>query len=106
MLAKEAHRVGEIDDIVLSSNFAKKPAIVVVYNDPTMYLEALKRQNNFFMPERKKHARVWQTLEKLRDIWEACDCPHALVEADNERRRRTLVSFAIVLDMEVPVGTG
>ena len=43
-------------------------------------------------------------MEKLRDIWEACDRPRALVEVDNERRRRALVSFAIVLDMEVLVG--
>ena len=32
----------------MKSVFAKRPTLVVVYDEPSSYLEASKKQNNFF----------------------------------------------------------
>ena len=42
----------------MKSIFTTRPALVIVYDDPALYLEASKKQNNFFKPDQKKHARV------------------------------------------------
>ena len=70
VLAKDDVKKRRLDTESMKSVFAKWPTLVVVYDDPALYLEALKKQNNYFKPDRKKHARVWQTLWKLRDIWD------------------------------------
>ena len=62
VLAKDAVKKRKLDTESMKSIFTKRPALVVVYDDPTLYLEASKKQNNFFKPDRKKHVRVWQTL--------------------------------------------
>ena len=67
-------------------------------------MEALKKQNNFFKPDRKKHACVWQTLWKLRDIWDTYERPCANVEADNENQAKVLACFANILDINLPAG--
>ena len=70
---------GKLDTESIKSVFAKRPILVVVYDDPILYLEASKKQNNFFNPDQKKHARVWQTLWKLRNIWDIYERPRANV---------------------------
>ena len=104
VLAKDAVKKRKLDTESMKSTFTKQPALIVVYDDPTLYLEASKKQNNFFKPDRKKHARVWQTLWKLRDIWDTLEHPHANVEADNENRTKVLACFANILDIDLPVG--
>ena len=87
----------------MKSIFTKQRALVVVYDDLALYLEALKKQNNFFKPDRKKYAYVWQTLWKLRDIWDTYERPCANVEADNENRTKVLVCFVNILDIDLPI---
>ena len=93
-----------MDTESIKSIFAKQPALVVVYDDPVLYLEASKLQNNFFKPDRKKHARVWQTLWKLRDIWDTYERPCANVEVNNENRAKVLACFANILDIDLLAG--
>ena len=88
----------------MKSIFTKRPALVVVYDNLALYLEASKKQNNFFKPDWKKHARVWQTLWKLRDIWDTYGHPRVNVEADNENRAKVLACFANILDIDLPAG--
>ena len=104
VLAKDAVKKRKLDTESMKSIFMKRPALVVVYDDPALYLEASKKQNNFFKPDRKKHARVWQTLWKLRDIWDTLERPRANVEADNEKRAKVLACFANTLDINLPAG--
>ena len=47
---------------------------------------------------------MWQTLWKLRDIWNTYERPHVNVEADNENRAKVLACFANILDIDLPVG--
>ena len=42
MLAKDDVKKGKLDTESMKSVFAKRPALVVVYDDPALYLEALK----------------------------------------------------------------
>ena len=58
VLAKDAVKKKKLDTENMKSIFTKRPALVVVYDDPVLYLEASKKQNNFFKPDRKKHAHV------------------------------------------------
>ena len=78
MLAKDDVKKGKLDIESMKSVFAKWPALVVVYDDLALYLEALKKHNNFFKPDRKKHTHVWQTFWKLRDMGyirtSSCEC--------------------------------
>ena len=62
VLAKDDVKKGKLDIESMKSVFAKWHALVVVYDDRALYLEALKKLNNFFKPNRKKHAHPWQTL--------------------------------------------
>ena len=104
VLAKDAVKKRKLDIESMKLIFTKRLALVVVYDDPTLYLEASKKQNNFFKPDRKKHARVWQTLWKLRDVWDTLERPRANVEADNEKRAKVLACFANILDINLPAG--
>ena len=103
MHAKDDVKKGKLNIKSMRSIFAKRPALVVVYDDPALYLEASKKQNNF-KPDRKKYARVWQTLWKLRDIWDAYEHPRANVEADNKNRTKVLACFANILDIDLLAG--
>ena len=47
---------------------------------------------------------MWQTLWKLRDIWDTYECPRANVEADNKNREKVLACFASILDIDLPAG--
>ena len=47
VLAKDDVKKGKLDTESMKSVFAKRPALVIVYNDPSLYLEASKKQNNF-----------------------------------------------------------
>ena len=104
VLTKDDVKKEKLDTKSMKYVFAKRLALVVVYDDPSLYLEASKKQNNFFKPDRKKHARVWQTLWKLRDIWNTYECPQANVEADNENRGKVLACFANILDIDLSAG--
>ena len=104
VLAKDDVEERKLDTKSMMSIFAKHPTLVVVYNDPSLYLEASKMHNNFFKPDWKKHVRVWQTLSKLKDIWGTYDCPCAHVEANKEKSAKVLVCFANILDIDLLVG--
>ena len=45
---------------------------------------------------------MWQTLWKLRDIWDTYRRLCANVEADNENRAKVLACFANILDIDLP----
>ena len=45
---------------------------------------------------------MWQTLWKLRDIWDTYERPRANVEADNENWAKVLACFASILDIDLP----
>ena len=102
VLAKDDVKKGKLDTTNIKSIFTKRPALVVVYDDLVLYLEALKKKNKFFKPDWKKHARVWQTLWKLRDIWDTYKGPRANVEADNENWAKMLACFANIMDIDFP----
>ena len=59
VLAKDDVKKGKLDTESMKSVFEKRLALVVLYDNPSLYLEASKKQNNFFKPDRKKHAHVW-----------------------------------------------
>ena len=66
VLAEEAFAVGEIIEEERNNIFRRRNAIPVVYNNPKMYIEMSKRQNDFHTPNWKEtHAPTWQTLIKL-----------------------------------------
>ena len=102
MLAKDDVKKGKLDTESMKSVFTKRLALVVVYDDLALYLEASKKQNNFFKPDWKKYACVWQTLWKLRDIWDTYERSRANIEADNENRVKVLACFANILDIDLP----
>ena len=47
---------------------------------------------------------MWQTLWKLRDIWDTCERPQANVKVDNENWAKVLACFANILDIDLPTG--
>ena len=59
VLAKDGVKKRKLDIENMKSIFTKRPALVVVYDDLALYLEASKKQNNFFKLDQKKHARLW-----------------------------------------------
>ena len=70
VLDGQAFVAGAITEEEFNSIFKHKRAILVVYNNPKMYIEMSKRQNDFHRPHRKDtHAVAWQTLIKLRTLW-------------------------------------
>ena len=65
VLAEEAFVSGNITEEEMNSIFREQFAIPVVYNNPQLYIEMSKRQNDFHTPNRKAtHAVAWQTLIK------------------------------------------
>ena len=70
MLCGQAFATGAITEEEFNNIFKLRRAILVVYNNPKMYIEMSKRQNNFHKPHRKDtNAMAWQTLIKLRTLW-------------------------------------
>ena len=58
MLVKDDVKKEKLDIESIKAVSMKQPALVVVYDDPALYLEASKKQNNFFKPDQKKYACV------------------------------------------------
>ena len=66
VLGGQAFVAGAIIEEEFNSILKHRCAILVVYNNPKMYIEISKRQNNFHKPHWKDtHAVAWQTLIKL-----------------------------------------
>ena len=67
VLGGEAFAAGAITKEEFNNILKQRRAVLVVYNNPKMYIEMSKRQNDFHRPNRKEtHAVAWQTLIKLR----------------------------------------
>ena len=102
ILAQEAFQKGHITKKDLDNFFSTRKNIVVVYDNPKMYLEMSKRQTEFNIPNRKDtHARVWQTLVKLRALWIDYGRPKAREDEDIMRRRDMLMCMATVLNQKL-----
>ena len=66
VLGGQAFATSAITEEEFNNIFKQRRAILVVYNNPKMYIEMSKRQNDFHRPHRKDtHAVAWQTLIKL-----------------------------------------
>ena len=60
VLAEEAFASGDITEEEMNTIFRKRFAIPVVFNNPRLYIEMSKRQNDFHAPNRKAtHAVAW-----------------------------------------------
>ena len=104
VLAKEAFAAGEITEEEQNNIFRRRNAIPVVYNNPKMYIKMSKRQNDFHIPNRKEtHAPTWQTLIKLRALWNEYGRPKPREEEDVQRRWDMLVCMAAVLNLKLDV---
>ena len=104
VLAEEAFAVGEITEEDRNNIFRRRNAIPVVYNNPKMYIEMSKRQNDFHTPNRKEtHAPAWQTLIKLCALWNEYGRPKPREEEDVQRRWDMLICMAAVLNMKLDV---
>ena len=53
MLGEQAFVAGAIIEEEFNNIFKQRRAILVVYNNPKMYIEMSKRQNDFHRPNRK-----------------------------------------------------
>ena len=72
VLGGQAFAAGVITEEEFNNIFKQRRAIPVVYNNPKICIEMSKRQNDFHRPNRKDtHAVAWQTLIKLRTLWNA-----------------------------------
>ena len=99
---KEAFASGNITEEEMNSIFRKRLAIPVVYNNPRMYIEMSKRQNDFHRPHRKEtHAVAWQTLMKIRNLWNAYERPEPRDELDIEKHVDMLICMAAVLNVKL-----
>ena len=86
----------------MNTIFRERSAILVVYNNPRLYIEMSKRQNDFHAPNRKAtHAVAWQTLIKIRNLWNAYERPKTRDETDNENRGDMLICMAAVLNLKL-----
>ena len=104
VLAEEAFAAGEITEDKRNNIFRRRKAIPVVYNNPKMYIEMSKRQNDFHTPNRKEtHAPAWQTLIKLRALWNEYGRPKPCEEEDVQRRWDMFICMAAVLNLKLDV---
>ena len=102
VLAEEAFACGNITEAEMNTIFRERSAIPVVYNNPRLYIEMSKRQNDFHAPNRKAtHAVAWQTLIKIRNLWNAYERPKTRDETDNENRGDMLICMAAVLNLKL-----
>ena len=70
VLGREAFAAGAITEEEFNNIFKHRRVVLVVFNNPKMYIEMSKRQNDFHRSNRKEtHAATWQTLIKLRTLW-------------------------------------
>ena len=67
-----------------------------------MYIEMSKRQNDFHRPNRKDtHAVAWQTLIKLRTLWNAYGRPKPKEVRDVEKQGDMLMCMVVVLNLKL-----
>ena len=60
VLAEEAFANGDITEEEMNNIFRERFAILVVYNNPRLYIEMSKQQNDFHSPNRKAtHVVAW-----------------------------------------------
>ena len=102
VFTQEAFQKDYITKEDLDNLFSTRKAIVVVYDNPKMFLEMSKRQNDFNIPNRKdSHASAWQTLVKLRALWINYRRPKAPEDEDIMRREDMLMCMATVLNQKL-----
>ena len=100
--AEEAFASGDITEDEMNNIFRERLAIPVVYNNPRMYIEMSKRQNDFYRPNRKAtHAAPWQTLIKIQNLWNEYKRPQPRDEIDIEKRADMLICMAAVLNVKL-----
>ena len=86
----------------MNNIFRERVAIPVVYNNPRMYIEMSKRQNDFHTPNQKAtHAVPWQTLIKIQNLWNEYERPKSRDETDIEKRADMLICMAAVLNVKL-----
>ena len=78
VFAKDDVKKGKLDTESMKSIFAKRPALVVVYDDPSLYLEASKKQRNFFKPN--------DAFNNILNIGKGFDEGFLHVDAEKERQ--------------------
>lgn len=104
VIAEEAFVIGDISEEDMNTIFRQRSAIPVVYNNPRMYIEMSKRQNDFHRPNRKEtHASTWQTLIKMRNLWNEYERPKPKDEKNIGKRGDMLICMAAVLNMKLDV---
>ena len=102
VLGEEAFSSGDISEEEMNIIFRERFAIPVVYNNPRLYIEMSKRQNDFHTPNQKAiHAVAWQTLIKIWNLWNAYERPKTRDEMDNEKRGDMLICMVAVLNLKL-----
>ena len=102
VLGGQAFAAGAITEEEFNSIFKHRRAILVVYNNPKMYIEMLKRQNDFHKPHWKDtHTVAWQTLIKLRTLWNEYGRPKPKDVRDVEKRGDMFICMAAVLHLKL-----
>ena len=100
--AKDALARGDISNEQMNNIFRERVAIPVVYDNPRMYIEMSKRQNDFHTPNRKAtHAVPWQTLIKIWNLWNEYERPKPQDETDIGKRADMLICMATVLNVKL-----
>ena len=102
VLGGQAFAAGAITEEEFNSIFKHKRTILVVYNNPKMYIEISKKQNDFHRPHRKDtHVVAWQTLIKLRTLWNEYGRPKPREVRDIEKRGDMFICMAAVLHLKL-----
>ena len=101
-MIQEAFHKDHITKEDLDNFFSTRKFVVVVYDNPKMYLEMSKRQNDFNILNRKdNHASVWQTLVKFCAQWINYGRPKAREDKDIMRRGDMLICMVTVLNQKL-----
>ena len=101
MLGGQAFTAGAITE-EFNNIFKQRRAILVVYNNPKMYIEMSKRQNDFHRPNRKDtHAVAWQTLIKLRALWNEYGRPKPKEVRDVEKQGDMFICMVTILNLKL-----
>ena len=102
VLDGQAFAAGAITEEEFNNIFKHRRAILVVYNNPKMYIEMSKRQNDFHKPNRKDtHAMAWQTLIKLRTLWNEYGRSKPKEVRDVEKQGDMFICMAVVLHLKL-----
>ena len=100
--AEDAFARGDITIEQMNNIFRERVVIPVVYDNPRMYIEMSKRQNDFHTPNRKAtHAVLWQTLIKIRNLWNEYERPKPRDETDIGKCADMLICMATVLNVKL-----